>query len=270
MISWSILILGACLSLASLLSSILGIGGGTLYTPIQILFGMGVRESAAMSLFLTMALSISSLPVYRAAKKIDWGMAMAFEAFAIVGAVAGGYMSDYVEPIHLTNILIVVLVLTSLNMIFNKRQAFFCPRQSYRWYVWHRETCGLSYDVNMAVAAPICLVAGFISGLTGIGGGVMKVPMMTLMLGVPIDIAIATSSLMVGITAAGGFVGHVAVNNMIWKYALVFVPFVLVCAQFGARVMLRTRRETLRRVFGLFLLVAAAGLVIKAVLTKMH
>jgi uncharacterized membrane protein YfcA len=48
------------------------------------------------------------------------------------------------------------------------------------------------------------LLAGVVSALFGVGGGIIKVPLMNLVMGVPLRVATATSNLMIGVTASAG------------------------------------------------------------------
>ena len=82
--------------------------------------------------------------------------------------------------------------------------------QRYSAFVWRRVVGGRRFSVNLAMALPISFLAGLVSGMVGVGGGVLKVPMMVLLFGIPMDIAIGSSAFMIGVTATGGFSGHLA------------------------------------------------------------
>jgi Sulfite exporter TauE/SafE len=63
---------------------------------------------------------------------------------------------------------------------------------------------------NAQDRVPIMLVAGFVAAMLGVGGGLLKVPAIVVLGGVPMSIAVGSSSLMIGVTALTGFVGHFA------------------------------------------------------------
>ena len=82
----------------------------------------------------------------------------------------------------------------------------------------------------------LSFVAGNVSGLLGVGGGAIKVPVMNLLMGVPLRAAIATSNLMIGVTAATGaliFFGRGLVEP---RYAVPTAIGILIGAQLGPRV----------------------------------
>ncbi|RMG02603.1 MAG: sulfite exporter TauE/SafE family protein [Planctomycetota bacterium] len=118
-----------------------------------------------------------------------------------------------------------------------------------------------TYCLNLAVALPVSFVAGLASGMVGVGGGILKVPMMVLLFGVPMDIAVGCSALMVGITAVGGFVGHAASGHWDWKTSLVLAVAVFAGGQIGSRISIALDKQKLKKGFGWFLFVLAAVMV---------
>jgi uncharacterized membrane protein YfcA len=74
--------------------SMLGQGGGALYTPVQVFFGIRFHTAATTSLFLIMVTSLSATLVYRRAGRVDWGLALALEAATALGGLTGGLVSD--------------------------------------------------------------------------------------------------------------------------------------------------------------------------------
>jgi uncharacterized membrane protein YfcA len=250
------------LAIVAAFASMLGIGGGVMYTPLQVIFGVDIHEAATSSLFLIMILSFSATRIYRRAGKVDWKMAMALEAFTVSGGFAGGYLSSFVPSQPLKILLIAVLILAGITMLKANQRDHSHLVDHPAWYIWTRSRNGQKYTINMLIAFPISLAAGVISGTIGIGGGILKIPMMAILLGVPIDIAIATSAFMVGITALGGFAGHLIAGHWDWKISLILTPAVFIGAWIGAHTMLKIDKRKLRITFGIFVMIIAAILVI--------
>jgi uncharacterized membrane protein YfcA len=86
---------------------------------------------------------------------------------------------------------------------------------------------------------------------------------MVILFGIPMEIAVATSGFMVGITALGGFGGHLAVGHFDWRMGLMLAPGVFIGAWLGAHTMLRIDRLLLRRIFGIAMLIIAIGLFLR-------
>ena len=86
---------------------------------------------------------------------------------------------------------------------------------------------------------------------------------MVLLLNIPMDIAVGSSALMVGITAAGGFTGHLSAGHWHWKISLILGLAVFLGGQIGARKALAIDKKKMKKLFGWFLLVIAAIIVLK-------
>ena len=257
--------LGACMLAAAVLLSMLGQGGGSLYTPIQTWFGIGFHEAAATSLFLIMATSFSSSLVYRKANRIDWHLAITLETITAAGGFFGGIVSEALSGMALSLLLAGVLAIGAYFMI---RWPEADPRPAGRpagRFAWQRTLGERSYQVNMAIGLPISFVAGTLSGLLGLGGGILKVPMMVLLMGIPMEIAVGSSAVMVGMTAAAGLAGHVVHEHWNWRTSLVLAAVVFVGAQIGSRISLGMEEGRLKVFFGWFLL-AVAGIMAATVL----
>ncbi|MFV1957880.1 MAG: sulfite exporter TauE/SafE family protein, partial [Planctomycetota bacterium] len=123
---------------------------------------------------------------------------------------------------------------------------------------------GLRYCVNMPLALSVSSVAGAVSGLVGVGGGILKVPMMVLLFGIPIEIAVASSAFMIGITALGGFAGHLACGHWDWKTSLLLGVAVFLGGQIGARKSVTLDKKKIKPIFGWFLVGVAVLMAVKA------
>ena len=78
------------LMIVAAFAALVGIGGGVLYTPLQVLYGIDIHSAAANSLFLIVILSLSATVTYRRAQRIDWQLAFVLEIFTVAGGFAGG------------------------------------------------------------------------------------------------------------------------------------------------------------------------------------
>jgi hypothetical protein len=100
-------------------------------------------------------------------------------------------------------------------------------------------------------------MAGLLSGLLGIGGGVVMVPAFRSLLDLPIKRAIATSLVCVGCFAVPGTLTHAANDDIDWSFAFWLAVGVVPGAALGARAAIRADDHRLRVVFGSFLSVVA-------------
>ncbi len=246
--------------------SALGQGGGVLYTPVQLFFGIDFHTAATTSLLLIMVVSLSSTQVFRKAGLVDWPMALVLESSTTLGAFLGGLFSGHFSGRALTYLFAAVIATAALFMVRRFQRKADCETVASDFYHWARHLGKESYCINLGLALPVSFAAGVVSGLVGVSGGILKVPMMVLLFGVPMSIAVGSSAFMVGLTASGGFLGHLAAGQFDWKVALALAPGVFLGAQVGARLGIKVDKQHMKRYFGYFLLALAALLVIRAAL----
>jgi uncharacterized protein len=99
--------------------------------------------------------------------------------------------------------------------------------------------------------------------MVGVSGGILKVPMLVLLFGVPMNIAVGSSAFMVGLRATGGFLGHLAAGHIDWKTALILTPGIFIGAQIGARTSVKADKKKMKRFFGYILAALALFLVFR-------
>lgn len=261
-----LVLLAGLLFVVAVVFSTLGQGGGALYTPIQVWLGIDFHTAATTSLFLIMVLSLSSTLVFRKAKKIDWPLALVLETVTALGGFVGGLGSGRFSGGFLSMLFGCVLVVAAFFMIRTFDWRHQCPEESRGLLAWKRGLGANRYCVNLAVALPVSFLAGLVSGMVGVGGGILKVPMMVLLFGIPMDIAVGSSAFMVGLTAAGGFTGHVVSGHWDWKTSLILAVAVFIGGQIGGHIAIGVDKKKLKKGFGWFLLAIAALMMIKAIM----
>ena len=175
------------------LGSVLGLGGGVVLVPgLTLLFGLPLREAVAVSLAGIAATSAAAAANYLDAGRVDVPLALRLETPAVVGAVAAGLGARLVPEalLYLAFALVVLYAAAAMTELGPTRRAE--PAEAPR---------GVR---RVGVGAAASGGAGVASALLGIGGGVAKVPILHLVMGVPLQVATGTSAFMVGMTAAAG------------------------------------------------------------------
>ncbi|MCB9419925.1 MAG: sulfite exporter TauE/SafE family protein [Ardenticatenaceae bacterium] len=252
------------LILASLVASLFGQGGGVLFTPIQVATGTSFHQATATSLFLIMVISFSATLVFRKAHEINWKMALALEIPTMLGSFLGGIISHWIPENVLLFLLAGLLVLASVFLIRPPAKINRNSRHGKSAWVWHFVWNDETYQLNLVLMLPIMFIVGILTSMTGIGGGVLKVPVMVLLFGIPMHIAVGSSAFMVGLTATAGLLGHVTVGHWDWRSSLLLAIPVLIGGQIGSHLSLRLDAGKLTRWFGVFLLLVAIYTVLHA------
>lgn len=248
----------------AVVSSMLGLGGGIMYTPLQVWLGIDFHQAATTSLFLIMVTSLAASLIFSRAGKVDWPLAIILETVTATGAFGGGLLSGRLSGTVLSLIFAGVVALSAIFMIRPAREHPDDTDTPSGIFRWRRRRGGRIYHVNLMLGLPISFAAGFVSAMMGVGGGVFKVPMMVLVLGIPTDIAVGSSAFMVGLTASSGFVGHLLSGHWNWQLSLILAAVVFVGGQIGSRISVRLDSHKLKKGFGWFMLAIAATMLFRA------
>jgi len=185
---------------AGLLGALTGIGGGVLLTPILALhFGIPIRQAIGTSLVAVITTSAASSSVHLQRHTTDIRLGMTLELATSLGAAVMAYLVGYFNRSVLEGLFAAFLLYSSITILRSGGKlksdedaaALKNGNGELPPYEPQRYPLGLGAS----------LVAGALSGLLGIGGGPIKVPVMFLFMNVPLMVATATSNFMIGVTA---------------------------------------------------------------------
>jgi uncharacterized protein len=206
-----ILIAGA---VAGAFGAVLGLGGGIFLVPfLHLVLGLPITSAAAISLTTVIATSSSVTAGRSGQHLINLRLGMVLEVATAAGSLAGGITAQHLAAETLRRLFAVVMSIIAVMMLrtLNRRNRLtgdsVAPgRLGGRYHDF--ETGGtVTYQVKrVPLALAASFVAGNVSSLLGIGGGVIKVPILSAWCGVPLRAAAATSAFMIGVTATAGAV----------------------------------------------------------------
>ena len=189
---------------AGVFGSMLGVGGGVIMVPVlSLAFGVPIKTAIATSIVCVIATSSMAQSTFAARGMTNMRLGMVLEVATTVGAVAGGITAVLIDGRILQGAFAVVLFYVSWQM--GRRRGDIVPAETALMpssYYDPAEGRQVSYGVHgLGIGFGLSFVAGNVSGLLGVGGGAFKVPIMNLLMGVPLKATIATSNLMIGVTA---------------------------------------------------------------------
>ena len=251
--------------IAAGISSMIGIGGGVLYVPILLAFDFPFYQAAAISLFIIIALSLSATLVYYRVQLVDWKLALTIEPIIAITALIGGYYSPFIQIKGLKVLFALVLIISGYFMIRSIKEIQNKFINKRKWGYLLRKFGEEEYSVNLLIGLPLTALAGLVAGLLGTGGGAIKVPLMVLLLGIPMKIAVGTSCFMVGITALFGFWGHYFAGHFELKMALILALVVFAGAQAGSRISIKVNKILLKKIYAIFLFLISAWMMVNVV-----
>jgi uncharacterized membrane protein YfcA len=198
------LIQSACLFftgiVAGTVSGLFGVGGGSLMTPVQfwlyISGGMdstlATRLAFGTSLAVIIPTMISGALGHHRHGAVDWKAALPLGLAAILGGLAGGMIASHIPGSALRLFFAVFILIMAVRMVWHLQG---CPACEPRGSVFQFLIIGF--------------FIGTLSGLTGLGGGALLVPVLVIFLGFPIHRAVGTSSACIIFSAAGAVIAYV-------------------------------------------------------------
>ncbi|HPR64696.1 MAG TPA: sulfite exporter TauE/SafE family protein [Thermoanaerobaculia bacterium] len=252
-----ILLLALIFFVISLLFSMVGLGGGILYVPILLFAGYTLNQAPGISLMLIMGTSLAALVTFWRSHRVDWKLALVIDPPTDIMAFLGGYFNTLVSESLLRGLLAVVLMVAGTFMLRASRSLRVRNLPADQWWIWVRRFRGFEYRVNLPLVLTATALIGVLSGMLGISGGIIKLPIMVLLCGVPMDIAVATSTVMVAVTALSGLAGHAIQGQVDWHTGLILTLAALAGGFLGGRVSTSMDRIRLQKLFGLIVWIIA-------------
>lgn len=238
---------------AGMIGTILGIGGGAVVVPVLVVFlDYDFKKAAGTSLLtIIFTAAIGCLIYYiwdirTSTGNMLWLTAGLASVGSVIGAAIGALATTKIKSKFIRRIFILVLLFTSFKLL----NIIKLPTE-------HLGESGQGFLVVLGFAA------GFLSAILGIGGGIILVPFLTLFFVKDIHHAIPTSLLIIVPTTIMGVIMHRKLNNIDFAAAKLLIPFAAIGAVIGVFVKNQLPAETLKLVFGLYLLLCVIKLMLK-------
>ncbi len=238
--------LGIGIGLVSgLLAGLFGIGGGVVMTPgVQVLLGAPPIVALATPLPVVFPTAIAGSLRYRKAGEVDGRAAAWMMAAGIPAAIAGAWLTELVDT-HL--LLVVTAVLLGWQSVAIIRGG------------GRGGAAAARHAPTPRAFVLIGAVTGLTSGLLGVGGGIVMVPLMAGWLGMPLKRALGTSLTAIVGMVIPGTIAHAFLGNIDWAYVVVLTIGAVPGARIGAGLALGTRERALRVLVGGFMLLVACA-----------
>lgn len=245
--------------------TIIGAGGGFIMVPaLLIVFSLSSQQASALSLTVMVAAAISGNVAYARQRRIDYRAALPLAIASLPGAWLGAVVSSFLAGRVFSIAFALLLASISAYLLINpERRARggdetsdddspelpTAPPSLWQRLGWGRvrrqlvtsegQSYSFEYDGRIGFLASPCI--GFISGVFGIGGGLIFVPILVQLLRFPVHVATATSFFILMITAAGGAFSHALLGHVPWDFAIPMAIGLIAGGQTGAYISKRLR-----------------------------
>lgn len=246
---WALLI---GIFLISLILSMLGLGGGLIYSPLFALLGLEKSVVVSTSLFLNLVTAASASGIYLRRGMVDYSVALPLLA-AGLSAPLGALTTHCIDTQSFITILATFVLFGAVHMLIEPSDEVAEE---------DRNTAG-----KVCGSALIGLAVGFIAGLVGIGGGIFLVPLLIYVLKVPTKTAAASNTFIVGFSSLTGFATHASISSINWPFVLLAAVFSFAGGQVGSRIMAGKLQEgTVRLLFAAVFFVMGCRLLFRVLL----
>ena len=255
---------------AGIVGALFGLGGGIIFIPVlTILFGLGATEAVAASLVGIVATSTGSATGFVKKGLSNIRLGMLLEITTTIGAIVGAIIATYLENWILLILFTMVMLYSGFKMAVSPERTDIGEcRENELTFEYSDPASGVEnrkYEVkNVGSGMALCTIAGAVSSMTGVGGGSIKVPLMNIYMHVPIKVASATSSYMIGITAFSGAIIYLIMGAIPLQVAATVAIGAYFGAVIGTRIAGRTNASALKRYMSVVFFIIAFIMVLKA------
>jgi uncharacterized membrane protein YfcA len=236
----------------SLTLTMVGLGGGLIFSPRFVLLGVAKSAAASASLFLNLVAAASAAYTYSRKKMVDFTLSIPLIISSGLAAPIGSYLNVRIDIKPFLIILAVVLALAGVRMLMSPEGDVDAGVGGSR-----KKIIG-----GIGIGAGI----GVMAGLLGIGGGVFIVPLLIYVMKTPTKIAAATSTFIVCFSSLTGFLGYASMQKIDWLFILPAAIASFAGGQAGARIMsARLKGKSIRVIFSVILFALCAKLLYQSV-----
>lgn len=239
---------------AGFLGSLVGLGGGIIVVPVLLFLGSGgilgnisPQVAVGTSLFSLIFTGLSSTLAYLKQKTVDYKSALLFLLGIAPGSLIGAWANQFLEGNSFNILFGILMIFMSFLLMMRNRLKPASKKQNKGVNRTYRDTEGKTYEYGYGriSAVLISFVVGFLSGIFGIGGGSLMVPVMLLLFHFPPHVAVGTSMLLIFLSSVIGSISHIAIGNVNWMYAFALIPGGWIGAKLGAYVNTKMKSATL-------------------------
>lgn len=258
-------------AVAGTLGVTLGLGGGVFVVPIlSVFFGVPLKTAIAASAISVVVNSLGGTSAYLRDRMTNVRLALIMEMSTVLGAIVGGMIVVAIAPDVLRGVFGVSLVVLAFAMLLKPRQAGSLDtgvdrlglRRVFRDPVAGVDVAYVPQRIPFGLT--LSSLAGVTSGMLGIGGGAVKMPLLHAVMRVPVKAAAATSVFMVGITVSASAYIYYVHNLVDLSVAVPAVLGIQMGSRLGAVLSRKTRSTTVVRLLVVILVYLGVVLLLQA------
>ena len=248
----------AAIALGLAIGAMVGLlgGGGSILAVPALVFAAGqdLPQAVATSLLVVGITALAALLPRLRARQIAWRIALLFGAAGALTAFAGAAANRLLPD----EVVLALFAALMLGAGFRMLQE--APATGAACAV-----VGGRVDWRRCLPRTLAggLMVGFLTGLLGVGGGFLIIPVLVIVLGLSMETAIGTSLVIVALNSAAGFAAHVGDTTLDVPVTVAFTAVAVLSALVAAKAGTRLNTDRLRRWFAYLVYVVAAGILVQ-------
>lgn len=245
-----------------IIGSVLGVGGGIFIVPFLLLvFKLPIKSAIAVSLVSIIATSssVASTNVEKGLANVRLGVFL--EIATAAGSIAGSLLMLKIPSDFLQIFFAFMLIPSALSMYIKAKKPSMeeIPLDSDEDFSFSYYDSSLKRKVKYKpkktkIAFLFSAIAGMLSGLLGIGGGIIVVPVMNIICGIPMKVATSTSNFMLGLTGCVSAIILFKNGYVVENIAVFLIIGVIVGGIIGMKFLSRTKNSTVQIIFSILMM----------------
>ncbi|KGX92819.1 membrane protein [Pontibacillus halophilus JSM 076056 = DSM 19796] len=255
---------------AGLLGSVAGLGGGTIIVPSLLLLEAYVPEFSwvtpqkivGISLFLMIFTGLSSTITYVKGNRTDVKLGGLLLIGSLPGGIVGSLLNQYIHADAFTLWFGILMLLVTGLFFLPKRQG--SKRTRFKWALSRAVTLDgetHEYHVPILLSVVLSFCVGMLSGLFGIGGGSLLVPIMIMFFAIPPHVATATSMFIIFAISIFSSFTHIVLGHVEWLYTLFLIPGAWIGGTLGAKLNQRLNSKSVEWILRVLLVIIGIRLI---------
>jgi uncharacterized membrane protein YfcA len=223
-------------------------GGGSLLTVPALVYLVGQTPQAAVttSLVIVGANSMVGAIFHGSHGRLDWKVALTFGVAGMLVSYLSSSISRNMSPEILMAAFAILMLGIGMLLLFRH-----APEEGSKY---------IAKPLSVVIASGA--VVGLLTGVLGVGGGFLVVPALVMLLGLPVQVAVGTSLVVIAMNSLAGFLGHVGNDSFDPLVTLIFTAAGLVGTFSGMKLSRRLSSSKLQEAFAVFVIALAVFLLI--------
>lgn len=223
-------------------------GGGSLLTVPALVYLVGQTPQAAVttSLAIVGANSMVGAMFHSSHGHLDWKVALVFGGAGMFISYLSANISRHISPELLLVAFAFLMIGIGIMLLVrrtNKEELEYVARPM--WLIFASGS-----------------IVGLLTGILGVGGGFLVVPALVMLVGLPVQMAIGTSLIIIAMNSIAGFLGHIGTGSMDWMVTLIFTAAGLLGTFSGMKLSRRLSSSKLQKAFAVFVIGLAIFLLV--------